>query len=88
MKINQHLNLFYENDIEKGLLNKDKAREILKCLWGKFNNQPAPPKAGITLKESGTCTDFANINTGGVTEDDKDGVNQHFIIQRQYCKNL
>ena len=40
------------------------------------NNQPAPPKVGITLKESSTYTDFANINTGGITEDGKDGVNE------------
>ena len=33
----------------------------------KFYNQPAPVKVGITLKESATYTDFANINTGGVT---------------------
>ena len=39
----------------------------MECLWVKFYNQPAPPKVGVTLKESGTYTDFANINTGGVT---------------------
>ena len=44
-------------------------------MWVKFNNQPAPPKVGITLKESGTYTDFANLNTGGITEDGQDGVN-------------
>ena len=42
----------------------------------KFNNQPAPPKVGITLKESSTYTDFANINTGGITPDGQDGVNE------------
>ncbi|WP_042274849.1 trans-4-hydroxy-L-proline dehydratase [[Clostridium] dakarense] len=74
-RLDQHLNPFYENDIEEGTLDEDKAKEILECLWIKFNNQPAPPKVGITLKESGTYTDFANINTGGVTEDGKDGIN-------------
>ena len=42
----------------------------------KFNNQPAPPKVGITLKESSTYTDFANINTGGITPEGEDGVNE------------
>ncbi len=32
----------------------------------KFNNHPAPPKVGVTAAESGTYTDFANINIGGV----------------------
>jgi trans-4-hydroxy-L-proline dehydratase len=48
---------------------------LLECFWIKFNNQPAPPKVGITLKESGTYTDFANINLGGVKADGSDGVN-------------
>lgn len=74
-RFDQHLNPFYENDVENDTLDRDMAKEILECLWIKFNNQPAPPKVGVTLKESGTYTDFANINTGGITEDGKDGVN-------------
>lgn len=74
-RFDQHLNLFYERDIEDKILDRDRAKEILECLWIKFNNQPAPPKVGITLKESATYTDFANINTGGITPDGKDGVN-------------
>lgn len=74
-RFDQHLNPFYENDVENDTLDRAMAKEILECLWIKFNNQPAPPKVGVTLKESGTYTDFANINTGGITEDGKDGVN-------------
>lgn len=74
-RFDQHLNPFYERDIEDGILDREKAKEIMECLWVKFNNQPAPPKVGITLKESGTYTDFANINTGGVTPEGHDGVN-------------
>ena len=33
------------------------------------------PKVGITLKESSTYTDFANLNTGGITPDGQNGVN-------------
>jgi trans-4-hydroxy-L-proline dehydratase len=47
----------------------------LQCFWIKFNNQPAPPKVGVTAAESGTYTDFAQINAGGVKEDGSDGVN-------------
>ncbi|MTI68555.1 MAG: glycyl radical protein [Firmicutes bacterium] len=75
-RLDQHLIPFYRNDIESGILNDKKARELLECLWIKFNNQPAPPKVGITLKESGTYTDFANINTGGITPDGFNGVNE------------
>ncbi|MBC2577115.1 glycyl radical protein [Peptostreptococcus russellii] len=74
-RLDQHLNPFYEKDVEEGILDRDKARELMECFWVKFNNQPAPPKVGITLKESATYTDFANINTGGITPDGKNGVN-------------
>ncbi|MEF9839754.1 MAG: glycyl radical protein [Lachnospiraceae bacterium] len=74
-RLDQHLNPFYEKDVEAGTLDDDKALELLECLWVKFNNQPAPPKVGITLKESSTYTDFANINTGGVAPDGSNGVN-------------
>lgn len=74
-RLDQHLNPFYERDSEEGILDEDKAKELLECLWIKFNNQPSPPKVGVTLKESGTYTDFANINTGGITPEGQDGVN-------------
>lgn len=74
-RFDQHLNPFYQRDIEAGILDEKRALELLECLWVKFNNQPAPPKVGITLKESGTYTDFANMNTGGITPDGENGVN-------------
>ncbi|WP_304340997.1 trans-4-hydroxy-L-proline dehydratase [Metaclostridioides mangenotii] len=75
-RLDQHLNPFYEKDVEDGILDRERAQELLECLWIKFNNQPAPPKVGITLKESSTYTDFANINTGGVNPEGQDGVNE------------
>ncbi|MCM1992808.1 trans-4-hydroxy-L-proline dehydratase [Oceanirhabdus seepicola] len=75
-RLDQHLYPFYKKEIEEGTLTRDKAEELLQCFWVKFNNQPAPPKVGITLKESGTYTDFANINSGGLKEDGSDGVNE------------
>jgi pyruvate-formate lyase len=52
------------------------AEELLHCFWIKFNNQPAPPKVGVTAEESGTYTDFAQINLGGVRADGSDAVNE------------
>ena len=75
-RLDQHLNPFYERDVEEGRLTREGAQELLECMWVKFNNQPAPPKVGITLKESGTYTDFVNINTGGIRPDGQDGVNE------------
>ncbi|WP_330404446.1 trans-4-hydroxy-L-proline dehydratase [Vallitalea okinawensis] len=74
-RLDQHLNLFYEKEMKEGTLTRENAEELLQCFWIKFNNQPAPPKVGVTLKESGTYTDFSNINSGGLQEDGSDGVN-------------
>ena len=75
-RLDQHLLPFYQDGLAAGTLTWEKAQELLQCFWIKFNNQPAPPKVGITLQESGTYTDFANINNGGLRADGSDGVNE------------
>lgn len=74
-RLDQHLEPFYQCGLADGTLSRERAKELLECFWVKFNNQPAPPKVGITLQESGTYTDFANINLGGLRPDGRDGVN-------------
>ncbi len=75
-RLDQHLYPFYKKEIEAGSLTREAAEELLQCFWIKFNNQPAPPKVGVTAAESGTYTDFAQINLGGVRADGSDGVNE------------
>ena len=69
-RLDQHLYPFYRQGIAP-----EAAKELLGCFWVKFNNQPAPPKVGVTAAESGTYTDFANINNGGLAADGSSGVN-------------
>jgi formate C-acetyltransferase len=73
--LDQHLNPFYQRDMAAGTLTREQAKELLACFWIKVNNQPAPPKVGITAEESGTYNDFTNINVGGLMPDGSDGVN-------------
>jgi formate C-acetyltransferase len=80
-RLDQHLFPFYSKGLKEGSLTEDKAKELLQAFWIKFNNQPAPPKVGVTMEESGTYTDFALINTGGVKADGTDAVNDlSFLI--------
>ena len=79
-RLDQHLYSFYVEDLEKGYLTKEKAKELLHCFWIKFNNHPAPPKTGVTAQESNTYTDFCNINLGGIKPDGSDGVNELTFI--------
>ncbi|MGI6344001.1 MAG: trans-4-hydroxy-L-proline dehydratase [Bacillota bacterium] len=74
--LDQHLQPFYEQGLAEGALTREKAKELLGCFWVKFNNQPAPPKVGVTAAESGTYNDFTNINLGGLRRDGSDGVSE------------
>jgi len=75
-RLDQNLYPFYKNDIDSGRLTREEAHELLCCFWIKFHNHPAPPKVGVTAKESNTYVDFCLINLGGVTPDNTDGVNE------------
>ncbi len=74
--LDQHLEPFYRRGLEEGTLTREDAKELLECLWVKFNNHPAPPKVGVTAAESGTYNDFVNINIGGLRPDGSDAVNE------------
>ncbi len=75
-RLDQHLYPVYQKGIVEGTLTKEGAEELLQSFWVKFNNHPAPPKTGITARESNTYTDFALINLGGVKPDGSDAVNE------------
>jgi formate C-acetyltransferase len=73
--LDQHLLPFYERGLATGALSPEHARELLEAFFVKFNNHTAPPKVGVTAAESGTYTDFANVNLAGLRPDGADGSN-------------
>ncbi|MDE6722066.1 MAG: glycyl radical protein [Bacteroidaceae bacterium] len=83
--IDQHLYPFYQKGLEDGTMTRDKAKELISCFWIKFNNQPAPPKVGVTALESGTYNDFTNINIGGIDRYGNNAVNDlsYIILEVQ-----
>lgn len=83
--IDQHLYPFYQQGLADGTLTREDAKELLGCLWIKFNNQPAPPKVGVTALESGTYNDFTNINIGGVDREGRSAANElsYMILEIQ-----
>ncbi|MBO7592198.1 MAG: glycyl radical protein [Bacteroidaceae bacterium] len=83
--IDQHLYPFYQKGLAEGTMTREKAKELLSCFWIKFNNQPAPPKVGITALESGTYNDFTNINIGGIDKFGYNAVNElsYIILEIQ-----
>jgi formate C-acetyltransferase len=84
----QHLSPFFEKESGEGTLDREHAKELLSCFWIKVNNQPAPPKVGITARESGTYNDFTNINIGGVRPDGSDGVSEVSYLMLEVIEEL
>ncbi len=84
----QHLTPFYEKEIAEGTLTREEAKEIICCMWVKVNNHTAPPKVGITAKESGTYNDFTNINIGGLKSDGSNGVSEVSFILLEAVEEL
>ncbi len=84
----QHLTPFYNKEIAEETLTRDQAKELISCFCIKVNNHPAPPKVGITAKESGTYNDFTNINLGGVKSDGSDGTSEVSYIMLEVIEEL
>jgi formate C-acetyltransferase len=80
--LDQHLLPFCRRGLADGTLTPEHARELLEAFFVKFNNHTAPPKVGVTAAESGTYTDFANINLAGLLPDGQDGSNEvtHLLL--------
>ncbi len=87
-RLDQHLQSFYSHDVSSEKLTRSEAKELLQCFWIKFNNHPAPPKMGVTAKESNTYTDFCLINLGGVTADGHDAVNEMTYLILEVIKEM
>ena len=81
--LDQHLAPFYARGLAEGTLTREGAKELLECFFVKFNNHPAPPKVGVTAAESGTYTDFANLNLAGLLPDGSDGSSEvtHLLLE-------
>ena len=84
----QHLAPFYEAGLADGTLTREEAKELISCFWIKVNNHPAPPKVGITARESGTYNDFTSINIGGIRGDGSDGVSEISYLLLEVAEEL
>jgi formate C-acetyltransferase len=73
-RFDQYLYPYYRADIDSGELTRDEARELLACLWLKFNELTVV-KEGGTAKASTTYNDFQNLNLAGQTADGRDASN-------------
>lgn len=86
--LDQHLEPFYQQEIAHGELTREQAKELLACLWIKVNNHTAPPKVGVTARESGTYNDFTQINLGGLLPNGADGTGEVSFLALEVADEL
>ena len=73
-RMDQYLYPYYKRDLDKGIITKDSALEILECMWLKFNEI-------VYLRSSGSAKYFAgfpigfNIAISGSDENGNDNTN-------------
>jgi pyruvate formate-lyase/glycerol dehydratase family glycyl radical enzyme len=74
-RFDQYLYPCYRADVDAGRLTQGQARELLACLWIKFNELTVV-KEGGTAKASTTYNDFQNLNLAGQTVTGQDATNE------------
>jgi formate C-acetyltransferase len=74
-RLDQYLYPFYKRDLEEGRISREEAKELLKCLWIKFNELTVA-KEGETAKASTSYNDFQNVNLAGVTAEGESAENE------------
>ncbi|MCL1874484.1 MAG: formate C-acetyltransferase/glycerol dehydratase family glycyl radical enzyme [Clostridiales bacterium] len=81
-RMDQYLYPFYREDIKAGRITKEKAQELLDCLWVKFS-EPCLFQDEVTARYSAGYPMFQNVCVGGVDERGMDAVNElsYLILQ-------
>ena len=81
-RMDQYLYPFYKADIEAGRLTKERAQELLDCLWVKFA-EPCLFQDKITAEFAAGYPMFQNVTVGGVDTAGRNAVNElsYMILQ-------
>lgn len=75
MRFDQYMYPYYKHDVSKGVISKEKAQELLDCLWVKFNDVNKVRDEGST-KAFGGYPMFQNLIVGGQTPGGMDATNE------------
>lgn len=74
-RMDQWLNPFYEADIEKGIITKDFALELIEVQYVKLNNPVKLKEKGTVLVRNGRCAGGESLTIGGMDKEGNDATN-------------
>ena len=73
-RFDQYMYPYYEKDIKEGLITREKAQELLDCIWVKLNDLNKVRDAASAEGFAGYSL-FQNLIVGGQTEEGEDATN-------------
>lgn len=73
-RFDQYMYPYYENDIEKGVMTREEAQELIDCIWVKLNELNKVRDAASAEGFAGYSL-FQNLIVGGQTQDGMDATN-------------
>ncbi|ABK62429.1 glycyl radical protein [Clostridium novyi] len=74
-RFDQYMYPYFKSDVDNNVVTKEENREILQCLWVKFNDLTKVRDETTTKAFSGYSM-FQNLIVGGQTEEGKDATNE------------
>jgi formate C-acetyltransferase len=88
-RFDQYMLPFYEKDLKEGRLTKEKAQELIECLWIK-NAEVIPVSPEKTAKYLAGYVVNQNVTVGGLTREGKDATNEltYMCMQATYDVRL
>jgi len=86
-RIDQYLYPYYKKDVEAGLLDFEKAVELVECLWIKTNEIIPLFDAAVTLYFSGLPTNQA-VTIGGFDEEGRDATNELTYVMLEAVRGV
>jgi pyruvate formate-lyase/glycerol dehydratase family glycyl radical enzyme len=80
-RMDQYLYPYYKRDIEQGRITRDRAAELLSCLWLKFSTIHWLTRWSIVALTQ--TSNFQNVTIGGRDRDGKDASNElsHIMVE-------
>jgi pyruvate formate-lyase/glycerol dehydratase family glycyl radical enzyme len=74
-RFDQYLYPYYRRSIDSGEITRERAQELIDCLWVKFDEITLAKDSGES-QTSSSYPDFQNLNIGGLTRGGRDAVNE------------
>jgi len=88
-RFDQYMYPFYQRDIKAGKLTREKAQELIECLWIK-NAEIVPILSKYQARHAAGYNTSMNINAGGLTREGEDATNElsYMCLQATYDVRL